>query len=129
MLTAGSFYGFGRGMTDFLSLKGEVDDIEAIRKAMSYSAIGQTILFVGIGLFPLRISSICRNKITIWVPSFFSLQRHRFISFSSFGSLASQSPVSETAAWTASATLTGDLSRHARLLVRHLDFWYAAFPR
>ncbi|KAK7221826.1 hypothetical protein V2G26_009829 [Clonostachys chloroleuca] len=46
LLTVASFYVLGRGMTDIIALKGEVDDVEAIPKGIPSSVIGQTILVV-----------------------------------------------------------------------------------
>jgi hypothetical protein len=65
MMTISSTYGFGRDMNDILIDLGPEVGMEAITKAILYSAIGQTILVVGtvlsktsLALFP---ASPCRN--------------------------------------------------------------------
>lgn len=122
-------------MESIILEKGEVDGMEAITKAILYSAIGQTILVVGtvlsktsLALFLLRLVTTRRYEIAIWVPDFFLATA---VIASLFVFWFSCRPVAYLWDRRLDGKCTidpGPISTYAGSWSVVLDFWYAAFP-
>lgn len=135
MMTISSHYGFGRDMEDIIAIKGEVDGMEAITRAILYSAIGQTVLVVGtvlsktsLALFLVRLVSTRRDKVAIWVPDFF-LGTAVVASLFVFWFSCQPTAYLWDRRLDGECTIDpGPISMYAGSWSVILDFWYAAFP-
>lgn len=64
MLTISSHYGFGRDMDEIIAIKGPIDGMEAITRAILYSAIGQTVLVFGTVLSKTSLALFLTRLVT-----------------------------------------------------------------
>lgn len=134
-MTISSTYGFGRDMTAIIEEKGTIDGMEAITKAILYSAIGQTILVIGtvlsktsLALFLLRLVTTRRDKIAIWVPAFFLATGVVASLFVFWFSCQPTAYLWDRRLDGECTVDPGPISTYAGSWSVILDFWYAAFP-
>jgi glucan phosphoethanolaminetransferase (alkaline phosphatase superfamily) len=135
MLTMSSHHGFGRDMDEIIAIKGSIDGMEAITRAILYSAIGQTVLVFGIvlsktslALFLTRLVTARRDRVAIWVPDFF-LATAVVASLFVFWFSCQPTQYLWDRRLEGECTIDpGPISMYAGSWSVILDFWYAAFP-
>jgi hypothetical protein len=135
MMSISSTYGFGRDMDEIINELGLQGGMEAITKAILYSAIGQSVLVVGtvlsktsLALFLLHLVATRRSQIAIWVPDFFLATS---VIASLFVFWFSCRPVAYLWDRRLDGQCTidpGPIATYAGTWSVVLDLWYAAFP-
>ncbi|KAL6880043.1 hypothetical protein HDV57DRAFT_104172 [Trichoderma longibrachiatum] len=136
MMTIASMYGFGRNIDDVLAIKGPVDGMESVTRAILYSAIGQTILVFGtilcktsLALFLVRLVPDRRSHIIIWVPNGFLATGIVASLFVFWFSCQPTAYLWDRRIPGGKCTIDpGPISMYAGAWSVTVDFWYAVFP-